>query len=226
MQMQEVVNQVLQMLEQTDEEEYNSLIALAQLNQALREVCEENEFGIMNRITSFTLSTPEEGEEPSYWLDVPGRAPITTALATTWWEFGYIKHAMLSNDGEQEKFPSRDIRELLDEYGDSYGTPQKFAVDGEYLYWRPIAAAGDDGAVARFLWSALPNSFSQGDEPALLNIAPFYALYRTCMLGALWTMDDNRANAFGALARDAFEKINMRLTMANDGPREAAYYNG
>ena len=221
----EAANRVLELMDLADEEEYDVNNAIIHVNQAIFELSEESEYSFMNAITGYELLSPEEGFEPDYWLSVPGRAPLTGVLATSWSEFGYIKKAWLSVDGGQIEFPQRSLVELLDEYGDDTGQPAKYAIDGEYLYWRPFNSPGETTS-ARFYWVKSPVELSAGSEPLLLSQVPYEVIYRACMIAAVWTQDDKRVPMLGQLSKDAFEKYNMRYTMNNDGPRSMEEFNG
>ena len=218
-------DRVLDMLDLSDGEEYGTTQATIHVNQAIFELSEENEYGFNNALSSYTLTTPEEGYEPSFWVDVPGRALLSDVLSTTWSQFGYIKNAWISVDNEQNKFKQVSLIELLDEYGDSEGVPEAYALDGEYLYWRPIPPEGDDYTV-RFNWTKIPTEAAAGEEPRLLAQVPYGVIYRACMVACVWTQDDSRVPMFGQLSKDSFEKYNMRYSMNNDGPTEMEEYNG
>jgi hypothetical protein len=154
-----------------------------------------------------------------------GRALLTEALATTWSQFGYIKHAWLSVDGLQEEFKQMSLIELLDKYGDEEGVPAAYALAGDYIYWRPIAPAGDDYTV-RFYWTQIPTEAAEGEEPKLLAQVPYGVIYRACMVACVWTQDDTRVPMFGQLSKEAFQKYNTRYSMNSDSPREMEEYNG
>ena len=221
----EAAAQVLSTLDFEDEEEYTQANAEFHVNQAIYEVNEGNEFIISNQLSQVTLPSPASGVEPSYWLEVPGRAPITELLSTSWSEFGYIKQAWLGSDSGQRRFRQRDLRELLDEYGDDEGTPEKYALSGDYIYWRPIPAAGST-VTARFLWAKMPSFGSSNEEPKILAQVPFGIIYYACMLACIWSGDDARIKIFGEMSQRAFEMYNNRASMNNDGPREMETYNG
>lgn len=221
----EATSRVLSMLDLEDGEEYNAALGSIHVNQAIFELSEENEYEFNNSLSSYELVTPEEGYEPSYWQDVAGRALLTDVLSTTWSQFGYIKKAWLSVDGKQQPFYQRTLVELLDEYGDDEGVPEKYAISGDYFYWRPIAPEGTDYTV-RFNWTKIPTEAPDGEEPKLLAQVPYGVIYRACMIASVWTQDDTRVPMFANLSKDAFEKYNMRYTMNNDGPREMEEYNG
>ena len=119
----------------------------------------------------------------------------------------------------------RDLRELLDEYGDDEGTPEKYALNGDYIYWRPIASAGTE-TTARLLWHQMPSFGESSDEPRILAQCPFGIIYYACMLACIWAQDDARIKIFGDMASRAFEMYSNRSSMNNDGPREMEEFNG
>jgi len=218
-------DRVLDMLDLADGEEYSSTQARIHINQAIFELAEENEYGFNNVLSTYDLSTPEEDSEPSFWTAVPGRALLTDVLSTTWSQFGYIKYAWVSVAAIQEKFKQMSLIELLDKYGDDEGVPEAYALDGDYVYWRPVAPAGDDYTV-RFYWTQVPTEAAEGEEPKLLAQVPYGVIYRACMVACVWTQDDTRVPMFGQLSKDSFQKYNTRYSMNNDGPRQMEEYNG
>lgn len=221
----EAAAQVLNTLDFEDEEEYTQANAEFHVNQAIYEINEGNEFTISNQLSTISLVSPEEGSEPSYWTEIPGRAPLIQLLGTSWSNFGYIKQAWLSDGVGQVPFKQRDLRELLDEYGDDSGQPEKYSLSGEYIYWRPIPVAGESYE-ARLLWHQMPSFGSPNDEPMLLAQAPFGVIYYACMLACIWSGDDNRIKIFGDMSQRAFEMYNNRSSMNNDGPRFMEDFNG
>lgn len=223
----EAARVVLDMVDLADEEEYTLDHAIQHVIQAIFEMAEENEFVFQSRISQYELTTPDEGAEPEYWNVVPGRVPLTTALGASLSELAYIKHAWVSDGLLQGEFKEMSLIELLDEYGDDPGTPEAYAVDGEYLYWRPYLEQGsDDEYTARFHWSSMPAVVSSGQEPAMLSQIPYGVIHRACALAALWAKDDQRVPIFEALAQKALDRYNARVSMTNDPPRESKEYNG
>jgi len=221
----EAANEVLSLLEQTDEEEYTQALAIRHVNQALFEFTEDNEFTFNNVVSSYTLTTPAAGSEPDYWNVAPGRVPLTSLLSTTWGGFSYVKRAWLSVDDEQQPFPEGDLEELLDAYGDNEGEPEGWAFDGEYIWWRPIAAAGTD-YVTRWRWQKMFEIVGGSEEPKLLAQAPYAVIYRACQIASVWLLDDNRVPMFKALSDDAFNRFSLRHSMVFDAPRSMEEFNG
>ena len=221
----EAANEVLSLLEQTDQEEYTYQLAVKHINQALFEFVEDNEFKFFNEVSISTLSTPESGSEPDYWVDVPGRILLTSLLSTTWGGFSYIKRAWISVEDQQTEFLEGDLEELLDAYGDSEGQPKGWAFDGDYVWWRPIAPAGTD-YVTRWRWQRMFESVTGNAEPRLLAQAPYAVLYRACQIASVWLLDDVRVPMFKALSDDAFNRFNLRHSMVFDAPRSMEEFNG
>lgn len=227
----EAANQVLRLLDFEDEEEYNLNDAVFHVGQAIHEINEGNEFPYANTLTQTSVSSPASGQEPSYWTEIPGRVPLTQILSTTWGEFGYIKHGWISSsgdtatDGNQAKFPEGDLRELLDTYGDDEGTPQKFAIEGDYMYYRPIPAAGESHIV-RFLWHKAPELPGEDDEPRILQQIPFGVIYYASMLACIWSQDDARTKEFGRMAQRSFDMYEKRVGMRKGGPGSMEDFNG
>jgi len=221
----EAASRLLELLEQEDQEEYSYNHAVLDVNQALFEMAEENEFRFLNRLTNYTLETPASGEEEDFWSDVPGRALITDVLSVTWGGFSYIKRGWIDVSGETYPFRERDFSELMDTFGDSEGTPEAWAVDGEYFYWRPIAAAGTDHTI-RMHWQAMPGDAAESSEPIMLAQCPYAVLYKAAMSASIWLLDDNRVPMFKGLSDAAYERYNARAAMTGDGPRAMEEFNG
>jgi hypothetical protein len=189
----EAANEVLSLLEQTDQEEYTYQLATKHINQALFEFAEDNEFNFFNVISSYTLSSSSDWDldgVPDFRVDdIPGRILLTDLLSTTWAGFSYIKRAWISVEDEQTEFLEGDLEELLDAYGDSEGQPKGWAIDGDYVWWRPIAPIGTD-YVTRWRWQKMFESVGGNDEPRLLAQAPYAVLYRACQIASVWLLDD------------------------------------
>ena len=233
----EAANEVLSLLEQTDQEEYTHQMAMKHVNQALFEFSEDNEFNFFNEISSYTLITsdvPASTSGPIQYpqvpvgpfVEMPGRIPLTSLLSTTWAGFSYIKRAWISVEDEQTEFLEADLEELLDAYGDSEGQPRGWAIDGDYVWWRPIAPVGTD-YVTRWRWQKMFESASGNEEPRLLAQAPYAVLYRACQIASIWLLDDVRVPMFKALSDDAFNRFNLRHSMTFDAPnRSMEEFNG
>jgi hypothetical protein len=222
----EAADKLLGLLEQTDEEEYTKALAVAHIGQAIHELAEENEFRFYNKISEYTLETPASGEEPSYWTDVPGRAPLLTVLGATWGTLAYIKNVWVSiSDDVTIHMRERSFDQLMDEYADTEGYPEAFAVDGEYFYWRQIAEAGTDYTI-RVQWQEMPALPTEGEEPIMLAQLPYGVLYKAATIASVWLLDDNRVPMFQALAQNAFERYNARYAMTGDGIESMEEFNG
>lgn len=230
----EAANRVLVFLEQADEEEYTRLQAIEHVIQALHELAEENEFKYYNNVINFPLLTEasfisDSGNLslgiPGYWATLPGRALLTTVLSTTWNQFSYIKRGWLSVDGQTMPFMERTFEEIMDTFGDEEGIPESFAINGEYIIWRPIAPSGSS-YTARFLWQRMPPDATETDEPLMLAQCPYGVIYRACMIASVWLLDDNRVPMFKALSENAFERYNIRQSMMGDSPRSMGEFNG
>lgn len=221
----EAADRVLSILEQTDEEEYSLNHAIQDVQQAIFELSEENEFRFMSKVTNYTLATPESGEEPDFWLEQPGRALLTEVLSSTWSEIAYIKRGWIDVDGDTYPFAERDLSELFDTFGDTEGTPESFAIDGEYLWWRPMSAAGVE-RVARFHWQSMKPNETAGSEPIILAQVPYAVIYKACAIASIWLLDDTRVPMFEAQAMRAYERYNARYAMTGDGPRAMGEFNG
>ena len=114
----------------------------------------------------------------------------------------------------------------MDEYGDVEGIPEKYAIDGDYLYWRPIAPAGTDYPI-RILYNSLPPiSIQLNSSPRLLDAAPYAVIYRACAIASIWLNEDQRVPMFEKLAERAIELFTFRHSMSNDAPREMEEYDG
>jgi hypothetical protein len=221
----EAAQRVLSLLEQEDEEEYTFNLAVTHVVQALHELSEENEFKFHNVITQYDLTTPEAGTEPGYWNMVPGRVPLTSVLGVNWSGFSYIKRGWIDVDAQTNKFRERTFEEMMDTFGDNEGTPEAWALDGEYFHWRPIAASGVSHVI-RLQWQQIPADPAEGDEPIMLAQIPYGVIYRACMIASVWLLDDNRIPIFKALSQEAFDRYNIRHSMVGDGPRYMETFNG
>jgi hypothetical protein len=225
--MSEAVDRVLLFLEQTDEEEYTRAIALEHLNQAIFELTDKSELSELDVLTNYEVNPDDSNSLPA----IPGRELLTTVLASTDSGIGYIKEIWLSVGTESSPFEQTTLEDLLGEYGDSVGTPEKWATDGTYLYWRPFQSEEDgvqtgDTITFRVLWHSLPTSGQELDSPVLLQKAPYACIYRACAIGALWLMDDGRDAKFYQLADAAFADFCVRSGMSRSIRLESEEYNG
>lgn len=238
----EAATRLLKLLEQTDEEEYKRDTALEHLNQAIHELCEENTFAFMEEFSSFTLEIPlEDNSEsfppgtlppyrigvPEYWEEIPGRALITDVLGCTMSNFSWIKRAWIEIDDEYYHFGEGDIQELLDTFKDETGTPEGWALSGEYIFWRPYTATEGTTFETRWLWQKQYEAQSSSSEPILLAQCPYGVLYKAASIASVWLLDDNRVPMFEQLAQRAIDRYLIRASMTNDGPgRAMEEYNG
>jgi hypothetical protein len=207
----EAATRVLLILEQTDEEEYDATQAMRDVNQAISEIADETELSSFNTFSQFTI-TEDPYSASEAWAVVPGRAPIADVLGATMTEIGYVKQAWLSVDSNNSEFEGRDIRHLLDKYGDSEGVPTRYAIDGDYFFWRPIGVSGDE-YTARLMWAGMPPEYNTGDEPTIMAQAPYGVIYRACALACIWLIDDDRAPRFDAMAKRIIDKYVIRDSM-------------
>lgn len=223
--MSEGVSRILSFLEQTDEVEYNSTIALQHLNQALFEISEEGEFEILKTFASYTWDS-DNLDGLDYWGVVPGRLPVTDLVAVGLGEFGYVDKVWLDVSGSQKAtFSQTTLNTLLSEYGDDTGEPEKYAVDGKYLYLRPVPVAGTEYTL-RTRWVALPATYAEGAEPDIMIQAPYVCIYRACQIGSIWSDDDEKLMKYEKLGTRAIERFAIRNSMVGDAPAEAGEYNG
>jgi hypothetical protein len=220
----EAANRVLAILEQTDQEEYNYDQAVIDVNQAIGEIADEAELSSLNTFSQFTIAADDYSESDA-WAVVPGRAPIVDVLGATMTEIGYIKHAWLSIGAANAEFKERDIRYLLDNYGDDEGTPTRYAVDGDFFYWRPVGEAGDEFTV-RLMWAKMPKEYGAGEEPTIIAQAPYAVIYRACALACIWLVDDDRAPRFDKMAQRLIDKYVIRDSMHGDHRMEMEDFNG
>jgi hypothetical protein len=217
----QAAEELISELEQSDSDEYTFTRGVKHINQAIFELCEVNEFNFQNAMSAYTLETPESGSEPEYWTEFPGRVPLTTALETTWAGFSYIKRSWLDVSGEQSKlWREYDLEELLDKFGDDEGVPQGFAIEGEYIWWRPIAPAGTD-YVSRWRWQKMYETMDSSAEPILLAQCPYGVIYKAASIASIWLLDDNRVPMFEKLSEKAFELYSNRHSMTADAPERA-----
>lgn len=222
----DAVDQVLIQLEQTEEEEYDADQARFHVGQAVRELAEDAESKFDRQMTTFSLAAPEPDAEPEYWQSVPGRAPITSVLGVSWEQFGYIKKAWVDNSGTQQPFHEYDLRELIDKFGDSEGEPEGYAVDGDYIYWRPIPEY-ESGYTARFNWVKLPQAIiPDSAQPRLLDVAPFAVIYKACMLASIFLNEDQRVIMFETLASKAWDRFVLMHSITGDSRRDTEMFDG
>ncbi|GAG11241.1 unnamed protein product [marine sediment metagenome] len=220
----EAAARVLKVLEQTDEEEYDIDQAVMDVNQAIGEIADEAELSSLNTFSQFSLAADDYSDSDE-WAVVPGRAPITDVLGASIGEIGYIKHAWLSVESANAEFKERDIRYLLDNYGDDEGQPTRYAVDGDFFYWRPVGAAGTE-FIARLFWAKMPPEYGRGEEPTIIAQAPYAVIYRACALACIWLVDDDRAPRFDKMAQRLIDKYIIRDSMHGDSRMEMEDFNG
>jgi hypothetical protein len=220
----EAANRVLSILEQTDEEEYNFDQAVMDVNQAIGEIADEAELSSFNTFSQFSIAA-DDYSGSSDWAIVPGRAPIAEVLGATMTEIGYVKQAWLSDGEARIEFEERDIRYLLDNYADNEGQPTRYAVDGDFFYWRPVGAAGTE-FTARLLWAKMPKEYGAGEEPTIIAQAPYAVIYRACALACIWLVDDDRAPRFDKMAQRLIDKYVIRDSMHGDHRMKMEDYNG
>lgn len=224
MNMLEGATRMLSILEQTDEEEYDQAQALRDLNQAIHEIADEGEVTTFNEFVGFDIDADEFSGSDS-WGVVPGRAELSTVLGVTADQIGYIKKVWLDVDGQNVDFSERSVTELLNEYGDDEGQPEKYAVEGDYFYWRPVGAAASS-YTSRILWSRVPQEYALGAEPALMAKAPYACIYKACAIASVWTGDDAAVMKFEKMSARLINRFMIRNSMQGDGPREMEEYNG
>jgi hypothetical protein len=211
----EAAQELLRLLEQTDQEDYNIKQAQRHILQACYEIADEMEVPHYNTFSQFTIDNTYIDQD--YWSIVPGRVPITTVLGTTLAEFGYIKKIWLDSGGSTQTFTGTEVVSLLNEYGDTTGQPVKYAVEGQYLYYRPFINDSSNTYTLRILWASLPIALNANEEtPTMLAIAPFAVLYRASVIASMWLLDDDRAARFEKLGSRAVSMLSPRLTMQND----------
>jgi hypothetical protein len=226
--LQDAVDRVLLFLEQTDQEEYTSPIALEHLNQAIFELSDKAELSEYDIISNATLYPEDSDNMPA----VPGRTPLSTATGSLDSQIAYIKTAWLSIGSEQSTdFEQTDLDDLLSVYGDSIGTPEKWATDGTYLYWRPFEAypGGEqtgDVKTIRLLWHSLPAQYGVSEEPAIMAKAPYACIYRACAIASLWLLDDSMAQKYYALSDASFSDFCVRSGMSRSRRSSMEEFNG
>jgi hypothetical protein len=220
----EGANRMLSILEQTDQEEYDINQAMRDLNQAIHEIADEGEVTDFNEFAGFSIAADEFSGSDA-WSVVPGRASLTDAIGVGGDQIGYIKNIWLDSSGATIPFKQVSVIELLNKYGDDEGQPEKYAVEGEYLYWRPVGAAGTS-FTARILWSRVPPEYATGAEPPLMAKAPYACLYKACEIASVWTGDDQSLMKFEKMSARLINRYMIRNSMQGDGPREAEEYNG
>jgi hypothetical protein len=211
----EAILELLKLLEQTDEEEYDSNQASVHILQACYEIADEMEVPHYNVFSQFEIN--DDYIDQDYWTTVPGRVPIVTSLGTTLSEYSHIKKIWLDSGGETQTFTGTELVSLLNEYGDTTGQPKKYAVEGQYLYYRPFINDGTATYTMRILWASLPvTAGTDTDSPIMLQIAPYAVLYRAAVIASMWLLDDDRASRFEKLGQRAVTLLAPRLTMQND----------
>jgi hypothetical protein len=224
MNMLEGASRMLSILEQTDEQEYDEGQALRDLNQAIHEISDEGEVSNYNEFVQFDIEA-DAYSGGTDWGIVPGRVPITTALGVAPSQIAYIKTAWLDSDGATIPFKQVSVIELLNKYGDETGVPERYAIEGDFFYWRPIGTAGTN-YTARLLWCRNPHEYAPGEEPSLMAKAPYACIYKACSLAAVWIGDDSAVAKFDRMSTRMVDKFMIRNSMQSDAPREAEDYNG
>jgi hypothetical protein len=221
----EGVTRVLSFLEQTDEVEYDSTIALQHLNQAIFEIAEDGEFEIFKTFSTYAFDSANLVDE-NYWDTVPGRVSVENLTGSGFGTYGYLDKVWADFGGSQvADFKQTTVNTLLDKYGDTTGTPERYAVDGRYLYLRPWPAAASVYTL-RSRWVALPGTYADGAEPDIMVQAPYVCIYKACLIGALWADDDEKAAKYERLSQRSIERFAIRNSMVGDAPTEAGEYNG
>jgi hypothetical protein len=220
------VSRILSYLEQTDEVEYNSDIALQHLNQAIFEITEDGEFEIFKTFANYTWET-DRLDDLDFWTTVPGRVPVADLTGVAFGRYGYIDRVWLDASGDQDtEFKQVHVNQLLDEYGNNSGAPEKYAVDGKYFYIRPYPASGSTAYTLRTRFVQLPPIYAAGAEPDIMIQAPYVCIYKACEIGALWCDDDEKLRKYGLLAQRSIDRFAVRNSMIGDTPTEAGEYNG
>ncbi|MHC4517383.1 MAG: phage adaptor protein [Planctomycetota bacterium] len=223
--MAEGVSRILSFLEQTDEVEYDANIALQHLNQAIFEITEDGEFEILKSFASYSWDS-DDLDDLAYWTTVPGRVAVEDLTGVGLRQFGYIDRVWLDVGGSQRStFKQTTLNALLDEYGDTTGEPEKYALDGKYLYLRPVPVAGTPYTLRSRLIE-LPTVYSEGSEPDIMVQAPYVCIYTACVIGAVWSDDDQKAAKYERLSRRSIDRFAIRNSMIGDSPTEAGEYNG
>ena len=220
----QAAGRVLSILEQTDEEEYNLAQAEMDVNQAIAEIADDSELSTFNVFTHFTIAT-DDYDGVSDWDTVTGRADLTSVLSSTIGRIGYIKKIWLDSGGSNIPFVETRVDALLDKYGDAEGQPEKYAVDGDQLFWRPVGESGTE-YTARIWWASVPPEYGSGEEPTVIAQAPYAVIYRACALACVWLVDDDRAVRFDKMAQRLIDKYVVRDSMHGDSRIEMETYNG
>jgi hypothetical protein len=154
--------------------------------------------------------------------------PIVEALGTNLSEFSHLYKCWLDSGGDTQSFKATTVTKLLDEYGDETGQPKKYAVDGQYLYWRPYVNDTDSTTsfTVRSRWAALPPISGGGEDAVVLSQAPFATIYRAATIASIWLLDDDRAARFEKLGSRAAGLFAIRNTMENDEDNYVEEYDG
>jgi len=222
----EAVAKLLSLLEQTDEIDYTRVEAEMHIRQAMYELSDEITVSGLNQFSQFTIDNSLADQD--YHAIVPGRMPIVEALGTSLSEFSHMYKCWLDFGGETQAFKATTVTKLLDEYGDTVGQPKKYAVDGQYLYWRPYV--DDDDSTSSFTirarWASLPSIAGAEEEPVVLAQAPFATIYRAATIASMWLLDDDRATRFENLSGRAIGLFAIRNTMENDEDNYVEEYDG
>lgn len=222
----EAAARLLKFLDMEDEEDYDTATAIEHINQAIFEVADETEVRGHNEFAYYALTAPDSGDEPDYWSVVPGRFLLSDVVGVSAAELGYIKRIWLSDGEGTLTFEPRDVRKLLEEEADETGVPSKFAVDGEYLYLRPVPVSGVSYYV-RTYYNKLPASYGSGEQPHLLQVAPFAVIYRAAEIACLWNDDERGQLKFGKMAERAISRFSPRTGMSGtEGEIMMEDYNG
>lgn len=220
------------MLDLEEEEDYDATNALEHINQAIFELADDMEINGLNDFSLYTMTADWDDQNdqdvpsaPAYWDTLPGRFRIVDVCGAPLSDISHIKKMWLGYDGVAQKFEGRDIREMLDEYGDEEGTPETYTVDGEYVVVRPVPAQGYSYDV-RAMFQRTPSTYTASDEPMIMAQAPYAVIYRACEIASVWNIDDNATVKFSKLAQRAIDRYAMRATMVNDSARNMEDFNG
>ena len=221
----EAANRLLKLIEQTDQQEYDEPMAVQHISQAISEIADETELSQFNSFGSFTLEV-DNYSDGSDWGIVPGRVPLTDVVGVGMHAFAYLKEAWLDLDGSAMEFEEKDIRYLLAKYGDTEGTPTRFAVESNFFYIRPVPVAASSYTIRTFFAGLPPAEQGPGATPTMLQQAPFAIIYRAASIASVFTMDDDRAKGFDALAQRLIDRYTIRASMRGDARIEMEDFDG
>jgi hypothetical protein len=221
---------------EADEYRYPTATRILHVNQAMAQLSREYDFAYDHEVSLFhvisgldTAPLPDDqdvtpnsrgfigppaslGLPMSSLSNYPGSVQLSAALDSAYLEPAYIDAVWLDPQGANTPLVDPyTLKQLLDKYGDSAGTPEAVAIHADRLWWRPIP---EDGVHAmRIIWKGVPILQTESFTPRWLVYAPYAVIYATCQIASVWLLEDERAMGFRKLVELEMDSIGIEKSM-------------